>query len=231
MIEVVTLGAAAAGLAVYGTVEPNSRLFGNVIGRGPHDRGLYLTFDDGPNPRWTPRVLETLREHDVPAAFFMVGKYVAAEPALAREAIDAGHVVGNHTWSHRRLHLKSSRYIHLELERTHHCIARATRSTVHAFRAPHGYRNPFVGRQAAKFGYVTFGWTFGVWDTAMPGVQVIRERMRKKLRPGAVLLLHDGDGYDENGDRSQTVDALPYIIDDARRAGFEFRSLNYLLAA
>ena len=231
MIEAVTLGAAALGTTVYGMVEPNSTLFGKVIGRGPADRGVYLTFDDGPNPRWTPRVLDLLREHAVPAAFFMVGKYVNNEPGLARAAVEGGHLVGNHTWSHRRLHLKTSSYIHNELDRTHHCIARATHSAVRAFRAPHGYRNPFVGRQAAQFGYVTFGWTFGVWDTAMPGVQVIRERMRKKLRAGSVLLLHDGDGYNEHGDRSQTVEALPYIIDDVRKAGYEFRPLTNLLTA
>jgi peptidoglycan/xylan/chitin deacetylase (PgdA/CDA1 family) len=77
--------------------------------------------------------------------------------------------------------------------------------------------------------YTVFGWTFGVFDTAKPGVERIRRRVRKRLRPGAIVLLHDGDGYDPAGDRMQTAAALPGIIQDARDEGYEFGSLSELL--
>jgi peptidoglycan/xylan/chitin deacetylase (PgdA/CDA1 family) len=99
------------------------------------------------------------------------------------------------------------------------------------FRAPHGYRNPFVFRAVRPFDYRVMGWTFGVWDTARPGPEEIRRRMLARLRPGAILLLHDGDGYDPRGDRSQTAEALPGIIDGVRAAGYEFRPLTDLLTA
>jgi peptidoglycan/xylan/chitin deacetylase (PgdA/CDA1 family) len=77
--------------------------------------------------------------------------------------------------------------------------------------------------------YTVFGWTFGVFDTANPGVDVIRRRVRRRLKPGAIVLLHDGDGYDPHGDRMQTAAALPVIIEDARSAGYEFAPLSELL--
>jgi peptidoglycan/xylan/chitin deacetylase (PgdA/CDA1 family) len=77
--------------------------------------------------------------------------------------------------------------------------------------------------------YTVFGWTFGVFDTARPGVDEIRRRVRTRLRKGAIVLLHDGDGYDPDGDRLQTAQALPGIIADARHAGYEFAPLTDLL--
>src|SRR5437016_1062579 len=121
---------AALGAWAYGTYEPNSPLFGRVIGRGSRaGRVTYLTFDDGPNPRATEPILETLAAEGIPAAFFLVGEHV-----------------------------------------------------------------------------------------------------RGKLRPGAIILLHDGDGYDPHGDRSRTAAALPGIIADARAAGYRFGSLAELVA-
>jgi peptidoglycan/xylan/chitin deacetylase (PgdA/CDA1 family) len=223
------LGVATLGLLAYGAYEPNCPLFGPVVGCGPRTRGVYLTFDDGPNPGVTDRILATLAAHAVPAAFFMVGRYAAAHPALARDVAAAGHEAGNHTWQHVKLHRRGPARIRAELERTHQLLAETLGAAPRAFRAPHGYRNPFVGRAARRLGYRTFGWTYGVWDTARPGAEVIRARMRRKLRPGAILLLHDGDGYDPRGDRTQTAEALPGIIADVRDAGYEFRPLTDLL--
>jgi peptidoglycan/xylan/chitin deacetylase (PgdA/CDA1 family) len=81
-----------------------------------------------------------------------------------------------------------------------------------------------------RLGYTTFGWTFGVWDSARPGAEEIRRRVRSRLAPGALILLHDGDGYDPRGDRSQTAEAVPGIVRDARAAGYEFRPLGELLS-
>lgn len=202
-----------------------------MIGRGPRaQRTAYLTFDDGPNPTTTDRVLETLATQGVPAAFFMVGAHVQRHPDIARRVVAAGHEVGNHTQHHIKLHVRGPQRIRRELEEAHGAIATLAGTTPRAFRAPHGYRNPFVAPAARRLGYRVCGWTFGVWDSARPGADEIRRRVRARLRPGAIVLLHDGDGYDPGGDRTQTAAALPGIIRDARDAGYSLRPLGELLS-
>ena len=224
-------GAALGGALAYGVYEPNARLFGRAIGRGPRDgRRCYLTFDDGPNPSATEPILDTLSARAVPAAFFLVGEHVRRHPALARRIAEAGHELGNHTQHHVKLHLHGPRRIRAELAAAHRTIADATGRAPRVFRAPHGYRNPFVAPVVRDLGYRVFGWTFGVWDSDRPGAEEIRRRVRRKLSPGAIILLHDGDGYDPAGDRSQTAAALQGIIEDARAAGYEFRPLAELTA-
>ena len=204
-------------------------VFGPSVERGPKQRRIYLTFDDGPNERATPAILETLTRERVPAAFFMVGDHVRRFPALARDVVHAGHTVGNHTYNHVKLHLAGPAKIRSQLRQTHEVIEWAMNLTPHSFRAPHGYRSVFLRSVAAEMRYTVFGWTFGVFDTARPGVEEIRRRVRKRLRPGAIVLLHDGDGYDPEGDRMQTAKALPGIIADARMAGYQFAPLSELL--
>ena len=232
MLLALPLAAAALGAWAYGTYEPNSPLFGRAIGRGSRSgRVAYLTFDDGPNVGATERILETLAAHQVPAAFFQVGEHVRRFPAVARRVADLGHVVGNHTLRHRKLHFCGPGRIREELERAHEIVAGVTGRAPRAFRAPHGYRNPFVTVTTRRLGYTVFGWTFGVWDSdARVSADEIRRRVRRKLRPGAIVLLHDGDGYDPDGDRRRTAAALPGIIADARSAGFVFRSLAELVS-
>lgn len=204
-------------------------IFGPSVERGPKDKRLYLTFDDGPNERATPAILETLDRARVPAAFFMVGDHVRRFPQIARDVANAGHLIGNHTYNHVKLHFAGPNKIRTQLKKTHDAITEVTGVTPGSFRAPHGYRSPFLISTILEMSYTVFGWTFGVFDTAKPGVEEIRRRVRKRLRPGAIVLLHDGDGYDPAGDRIQTAQALTGIIADAQRAGFEFAPLDDLL--
>ena len=221
--------AAAAGLTAFGIYYPNSRLFGPIIGNGPRSsRKIYLTFDDGPNEHATPAILGTLASERVPAAFFMVGDHVRRYPAIARRVANEGHEVGNHTQDHIKLHFVGPRRIREQLLVAHAAIERATGKTPRVFRAPHGYRSPFLTPVTRQLGYTVFGWTFGVFDSARPGAEEIRRRVRKRLRGGAIVLLHDGDGYDPSGDRMQTAEALPGIIQDARAHGYDFGSLAEL---
>jgi peptidoglycan/xylan/chitin deacetylase (PgdA/CDA1 family) len=233
LIDVLLAGAggAALGALATGVYYPNSRLFGRAIGWGPRGGGgLYLTFDDGPNPDATEAILDTLAAEQVPAAFFMVGEHVRRFPATARRVAQAGHEIGNHTQHHVKLHTLGPARIRDELERAHATIAETTGRSPRTFRAPHGYRNPFVASAVRRLGYTVFGWSFGVWDSDRPPSEEIRRRVRAKLAPGAIVLLHDGDGYDPAGDRRPTAEALPGIIRDARAAGWEFRSLAELVA-
>src|SRR2546422_1627968 len=138
-------------------------------------------------------------------------------------------MVGNHTHNHMKLHFAGRRRIRHQLEVAHAAIEWATGQTPRAFRAPHGYRSPFLRSAARDLGYTVFGWTFGVFDTARPGVEEIRRRVRKRLRPGAIVLLHDGDGYDPEGDRMQTAKALAAIIEDGRAGGYEIGAFKEML--
>jgi peptidoglycan-N-acetylglucosamine deacetylase len=232
MIE---LGATAAGLllgtGLWGAYDPNSPVFGPVTGRGPREPVAFLTFDDGPNPGVTESILETLQLEDTPATFFMVGQHVEQHPATAAAVVRARQEIGNHTYSHRKLHRAGPRRVADEIRRAHQAITGLTGYVPRSFRAPHGYRGPFVARAIAPYRYRSFGWTFGVWDSARPGAELIRARVRRGLKPGAIVLLHDGDGYDPAGDRWQTAEALPGIIRDVRDAGYRLESLSTLVAA
>lgn len=225
LIESLTLGGAATALA-FGAYHPNCPLFGAVVARGDsRSRKLHLTFDDGPDPRATDWILETLDAFRVPAAFFMVGDHVRRYPRAARRVAEMGHEIGNHTDAHLKLHLRGPRVIRQQITDAHRSIVEATGRAPRAFRAPHGYRNPFVEPVVRELGYTVFGWTFGVFDTARPGVEEIRRRVRKRLRPGAIILLHDGDGALPAGDRTQTAAAVMGIIKDALAAGYSFAPL------
>lgn len=235
MIPLLAAGAAAGTLA-WGAYDPRSPLFGAVLSRGSTQRrALYLTFDDGPRPSATEPILETLGRAGVPAAFFLVGAAVRRHPETARRVAASGHEIGNHTRTHRKLHRLGPGGIRAEMVGGHQDLMEVTGEIPRTFRAPHGYRNPFVGRLARRMRYCTVAWTFGVWDSDRPPAEEIRRRVRVRMRPGAIILLHDGDGYDPaggdpRGDRSATAAALPGIIADARGAGYEFRALSELLA-
>jgi peptidoglycan/xylan/chitin deacetylase (PgdA/CDA1 family) len=231
MIEPVALGAGlAAATGLWGAYDPNSPVYGRVIGRGPRERVAYLTFDDGPNPGVTEWILRILKREGVPATFFMVGSRVERYPFSAAAVAGAGHEIGNHTYSHAKLHRLGAARVIEEVSRAHQAIYRITGREAVSFRAPHGYRGPFVAPAVAAYGYQVFGWTFGVRDTDCPGVQHIRWRVRARLRPGSIILLHDGDGYQLTGDRWQTAAALPDIIRDARNEGYRFEPLSRLIA-
>jgi peptidoglycan-N-acetylglucosamine deacetylase len=204
-------------------------IFGPSVERGPRTKRIYLTFDDGPNERATPAILDTLEVERVPASFFMVGDHVRRFPNVARMVVSGGHTVGNHTYNHVKLLFAGPEKVRTQLKNTHDTIESVAGVTPRSFRAPHGYRSPFLISIIMDMRYTVFGWTFGVFDTAKPGVEKIRRRVRRRLRPGAIVLLHDGDGYDPQGDRMQTANALPGIIADARAAGYEFGSLSELL--
>ena len=225
-LPLVAAAGAVAGCLVHGTLHRNSRVFGSVLHTIPGEgRRVALTFDDGPNPRATPLILDTLASERVPAAFFVLGKAAERWPELVRRAAAEGHQIGNHGHAHRKLHLRTPPEIRRDLERGTRAIERACGERPRYFRAPHGYRNPWVTPIARSLGQRTVGWTLGVWDSDRPGVDEIVRRVLAGVRPGAIVLLHDGDGYDPDGDRLQTALALPAIIEGLRGRGYCFERL------
>ena len=207
----------------WATFTPNARLFGKVVGSGSTPRPLIaLTFDDGPSPEWTPGVLDALRDAGARATFFALGRQVRAHPEIARRIVEEGHELASHGDDHSLLVFAGPRAIVHQFRAADSALADAVDGRASKlFRAPHGFRNPFVSAIAGQQGYRMVGWHGAVFDTARPGVEAIVARCRHVLRPGAILLLHDGDGSGQGGDRAQTVEAVPHILASAREQGFE----------
>ena len=226
MVELGT-GAVLLGGAVHGAFHRNSFLFGRPITRlDARRRSVALTFDDGPNADATPHILDALKARGVRATFFILGKHAERWPALVKRVADEGHAIGNHGYFHRKLHFKSPAYVRNDLALGTQAIERASGYHPRFFRAPHGFRSPWVSAIARSLGQRTVGWSFGVWDSDKPGADVIAQRTLAKASPGAILLLHDGDGYDPEGDRMQTAQAVPVIVDRLLAEGYRFDLLD-----
>jgi peptidoglycan/xylan/chitin deacetylase (PgdA/CDA1 family) len=221
------VGAVLLSGAAHGAFYRNSPVFGRPISRLPtRDRAVALTFDDGPNPDATPLVLDALAARGVKATFFILGRHAERWPGLVKRVADEGHSIGNHGYFHRKLHFKSPDYVRRDLELGTEAIERAARIRPRLFRAPHGFRSPWVTVIARSLGQRTVGWSLGVWDSDRPGAEVIAERTVDGARPGSILLLHDGDGYDPSGDRMQTAHAVPLIVDRLLARGYRFGLLD-----
>ena len=215
-------------LGAWGMFGASSPLFGGVVdGKRIRKNVVALTFDDGPSPDTTPRILDILRAEGVRATFFVLGKHAERHPELVERIVREGHELGNHGYDHGILAFAGATQVHRQLQRTERLLRKAGGPPVRVFRAPHGFRSPFVARTARRLGYVTCAWSAGVFDTAKPGADVIIARSTKALKPGAILLLHDADGWGDD-DRSQTADALPGIIAAARERELDFLTMTEL---
>lgn len=183
--------------------------FLRVSGRG---RTMVLTFDDGPDPRYTPSILSTLRKYDVRAMFFVCGEMAFDNKGLLGEMADDGHVVGNHTWTHPLLTQLSRSAIHSEIERTCEVIDDAYGEPPVWFRAPYGAWNRATFQIGAELGMEPMAWTVDSLDWTTPGTGTIVDRVESGAAPGVVILSHDA-----GGDRSQSVRALreylPQLLD------------------
>jgi peptidoglycan-N-acetylglucosamine deacetylase len=215
-------GLAAAGLAVggcaYAALWPESQIFGSTLVSPQRSGELALTFDDGPNPAWTPQLLETLAKHRVKATFFLVGKYAEAEPYLTRYIAESGHVIGNHSWSHSNLALTSPKRVREELLRTKHLLEEITGSAVRFFRPPYGARRPDVLMAARDLGMDPVLWNAMTSDWKEPSAQRIVDRLSARVdalgrRGGsATVVLHDGGHLSPGADREASVLAAEKLI-------------------
>ncbi|SNS62411.1 Peptidoglycan/xylan/chitin deacetylase, PgdA/CDA1 family [Streptosporangium subroseum] len=191
-------------------------------GSRAHPR-VALTFDDGPHPVNTPRILDVLRRYRVPATFFCVGLHAQAFPDLLRRIVDEGHLVGNHTWSHPYLPDLSREEVLRQIGRTGEVLGRAGGGTPSLVRPPYGGRSPEVLDWLAEEGLTTVLWDVEPCDWAMGGAAAIAGQVVDEADFGSVILLHDG-----GGDRSQTVEALPMILESMMARGCRFVTVDQL---
>jgi peptidoglycan/xylan/chitin deacetylase (PgdA/CDA1 family) len=181
---------------------------------------VYLTFDDGPSPRYTAQVLKILQTYKVRATFFVIGQNVKRYPALTRRADQRGHSVQNHTWSHPNLTKVNWSTFKYQIRTTDRYIRAQTGYTPRCLRPPYGATNRLVARRATSLGKTVKLWSVDPRDWTRPGSSVIARRVLSQVRSGSVILLHDG-----GGNRSQTVAALPVILRTLKARGYVFYPL------
>jgi peptidoglycan/xylan/chitin deacetylase (PgdA/CDA1 family) len=172
---------------------------------------VYLTFDDGPNPTYTPKILAILRKYGVKAVFFEVGQNISYYPSLTRSLRSYGMKIGNHTWSHPDLTTLSTASVTSQLNRMESALGYRPRCV----RPPYGETNSRVAGIIAGRGQRQILWTVDPRDWSRPGTTTIVNRVLATVRDGSRILLHDG-----GGDRSQTVAALDLLIPKLRARGF-----------
>ena len=211
------LGLAAGGFA-YASLWPSSQLFGPSLIAPLRPGELALTFDDGPNPLWTPRLLELLSRRGVRATFFLVGSYAQSHPSLVQQIAAAGHSIGNHSWSHRNLALASSSTIEHQLYRTTQTLEEISGAPILFFRPPFGARRSATLRIARRLGLTPVLWNAMTSDWKNPSADAIAHQLQTKIdrlyRQGqaANIVLHDGSHSNPAADRAPSIAAAAQLI-------------------
>ena len=243
-----SLAAAAAGLVGYGAVYPRSQLFGTTVCRTNSPRKLALTFDDGPNPAITPKLLDLLDRFKARATFFVIGKHARECPDLLKETAVRGHVIGNHTDAHPNLFWLKPDQITVELRCCNYSIVAATGAPPRWFRPPFGVRNPWVIPMARELKQRVVMWTLipGDWratssEWLIPRIEQIAARAKRNLNAasaadgaattGDILCLHDGSHRQLNADRLPTLAALEHWLPRWRDLGLEFVTIDDAVSA
>jgi len=217
---------AVGGILAWGATVPSSQLFGRTVCRTGDPSIMALTFDDGPNPSVTPQLLALLDRYNVKATFFLIGRHVRAVPSLAREIVERGHGIGNHTETHPSLALLGSRRIANELDRCDEAMFSATGLTARWMRPPYGFRSPLLNGIVVRRGNAGVAmWSVMARDWKPQPADPVIQRLRR-ARGGDIVLLHDGDPRALNGDRRHVIAALEYWLPRWKDSGVRFASMN-----
>lgn len=241
-IAIPSVLAATAGVISYGSAYPRAQLFGPAISHTNSPKKLAITFDDGPNPAITPKLLDLFDRYNARATFFLIGKFVRECPDLTKELLVRGHSLGNHTYTHPNLFRTSPSAIREELGLCNEAITEATGILPKWFRPPYGLRNPWVIPAANSAGQTAIMWTRipGDWnaksvDWLIPRMNSIAQHAESRVKgkpssqisgKGDILCLHDGNHAVQNGDRSCTLGALEYWLPRWRDVGLEFVTID-----
>lgn len=230
------VGAAMVARIAYGTAARSSQVFGPSIYRGDGKRrSVALTFDDGPSES-SLQLIDYLDSEGIPATFFQCGMNVERHPDIARTIHEAGHEIGNHTYSHPRLcprlgwpiQYRSPAFIEQEFSKTQHSIEWATGVRPKLMRAPYGFRWYGVAAAQKKLGLLGVMWTVIGRDWEWPAY-AIADLVLRRTTPGGIICLHDGRDVQQKPDISQTLAALRRIIPELKDSGYTFETVSSLM--
>lgn len=223
---------AAAGVAAYHSMAPWSQGFGTTFVGGPAiGKQIALTYDDGPNDPHTLRLMEVLEKDGVRATFFVIGRYVRRRPDIVRDLLKAGHVVGNHTFTHPQLTMCGALETRIQLEECQRAVEDATGQSPRLFRPPFGGRRPHTLRIARSLGLEPVMWNVTSWDWKTPPAAKIVNTCSRHMHGGDVILMHDGSHAEFGADRWQTVVATHLLIEAWRDQGYEFVTVPEMMGA
>lgn len=203
-----------------------------ILRRGPHQNIVAITFDDGPNPNYTPQILDILKEKGVKATFFVVGLHVKKYPDIAKRIVAEGHDIGNHTYTHKDLVPATRRMVLAQAHKTEQIIKRVTGVMPKYFRPPRGIYSSAVRRLLVdKEDYRLVLWTASSVDWRKISADAILRRISRHTRPGSILLFHDSGALirREGASRENTVEALPKVIDYLKAKGYEMVTVTEML--
>lgn len=181
-----------------------------------------MTFDDGPHPSLTPKLLDILKERNIKCTFFLVGNLVKVYPAIVRRIIAEGHEIGNHTWTHCSLTSRSDEQIRSELKKSEDAVYEVAGVRPNLMRPPYGAINTRIkDLMFSEFGYSTIMWSVDPQDWRRPGVSVVTSRLVNGAHPGAIMLAHDI--------HPPTIQAVPAMFDQLLAKGYQFVTVSQLL--
>lgn len=208
---------------IYGSATISSNFFIKAHCKSDTDKKeIAITFDDGPNAQFTPPILQLLAEYKAPATFFVIGKNIPGNEALLQQMDAAGHIIGNHTFSHGNfIDLKSKKGFTDELNQTLALVYKATGRQMKFFRPPYGVTTPNLAKAARELDYDIIGWSIRSLDTKKDSQEIILGRVKKQLKPGAIILFHDTS--------AKTLEVLRQTLIFAKENGFKVVSAEALL--
>jgi peptidoglycan/xylan/chitin deacetylase (PgdA/CDA1 family) len=205
-------------LTVYGVYQIRWNYFLDSVNRA-NGNDLVITFDDGPDPEITPRILTVLSENRIKANFFLIGKRAASYPDLVRRIVEEGHEIGNHSFSHSYdLGFFTERRLQDDLDQCSDVLSRILARKVLFFRPPFGVTNPRYARVLKRLQLTSVGWSLRSFDTATESHEVLLNRLVSNVKGGDIVLLHDT--------QEVTLEILPSFFDFCKKEGFQFRTLS-----
>lgn len=182
-----------------------------------------LTFDDGPDPEITPEILDILQRHNVAALFFVIGKKAEAHPEIVLRIQNEGHLVGNHSYDHNIfMSMYTRKSLRLDIGKAQDSIEKITGKRPHYFRPPIGYTNPRYAKVLTEKSLLCVGWTLRSYDSVFKQAPKLVQRLRKGIRPGTIVLLHDNLKVSQN--------ALEEFLVDSQKNGIKFASVANIKA-
>ncbi len=214
---------------LFDVMVPGVNLLSRAWVRIPSKRNVVFTFDDGPSIPYTKEVLDVLDRYSVKGTFFCIGENVRAHPETAKEIVRRGHLIANHTESHRPLPWLSRKEIEKEIRKGMEAIEQATGVKTPWLRCPKGYKSAKVARVAGKMGVKLIGFSYPLFDVQNPPPQELLGRLLEKARGGDIILMHDGFLSRSPGQRDSVVKALPPMIEGIRAKGLEIIRLDEAL--